>query len=175
MIELLLGGLVPPQLTSIEIINPPEITITEPVKEITWRDNPQGCDQETQWIAAESPFYCIPKKYTTNAKTTTRTPQNGSKGLNGYVLNSCTGWVATHRYVPAGWGDATNWRNAALNAGWYVGSEPIVGAIGWVYGHVVYVEKLNGDGTVTISERNYDWHGSIRTVVRPISDYTYLY
>lgn len=25
----------------------------------TWRDNPNNCDRDVQWIAAESPFYCI--------------------------------------------------------------------------------------------------------------------
>lgn len=97
-----------------------------------------------------------------------------SNGLNGYVLNSCTGWVATHRYVPPGWGNATNWKYHAQQAGWTVSSIPVAGAIGWTYGHVVYVISV-GNGTVTISERNYDYRGSIRTITVPTSKYAYLY
>lgn len=33
----------------------------EAIQPVTWQDNPQGCDQNTQWIAAEEPFYCINK------------------------------------------------------------------------------------------------------------------
>lgn len=143
----------------------PELSLEEKIKQ-----NINNCDQALYYISAEDAS-CIPKPI----KKATTQPLNSSQGLNGYVLTSCTGWVATHRYVPPGWGNATNWKWHAQNAGWYVGPTPVKGAIGWTYGHVVYVESVNGDGTVTISERNYDWAGSIRTVTRPATNYTYLY
>ena len=34
---------------------------TETPKIVTWQDNPNQCDQTTQYIALESPYYCIPK------------------------------------------------------------------------------------------------------------------
>jgi len=106
-------------------------------------------------------------------KTVTRAVR-GSNGLNGYTLGQCTAWVASKRFVPSGWGDASNWKDSALRAGWTVSSTPVVGAIGWTYKHVVYVESVNGS-TVTISEQNYDWNSGIRTATFPISKYTYIY
>lgn len=95
--------------------------------------------------------------------------------LNGYTPGQCTAFVASKRYVPPGWGNASNWRNAAIGAGWIASSSPVAGAIGWTSGHVVYVESVNGDGTVTISEQNYDWNSGIRTATFPVGKYVYLY
>lgn len=92
-----------------------------------------------------------------------------------YDANSCTGWVASKRYVPNGWGNATDWKWHAQQEGWTVSSTPVVGSIGWTSGHVVYVESVNNDGTITISEQNWDWHGSIRTITVKASKYVYLY
>lgn len=151
----------------------PIVEIAPPPPPVTWESNPNGCDEATQYIASEEPFYCIDKAPV--AKKTAVTPQNGSSGLNGYVRNSCTGWVASHRYVPPGWGNASSWKYHAQQAGWYVGNTPIVGAIGWTYGHVVFVTAINGDGTLEISERNYDYRGSVRTITVPVGKYIYLY
>jgi LysM repeat protein len=98
-----------------------------------------------------------------------------STGLNGYEYPSCTGYVASRRYVPAGLGNATDWYANAQARGMATGSTPQAGAIGWVYGHVVYVESVNGDGTIVISEANYDYNGSIRTITVPASQYLYIY
>lgn len=91
-----------------------------------------------------------------------------------YYAGQCTAWVANKRYVPDGWGNATDWKWHAQAEGWTVSSIPVAGAIGWTYGHVVYVESV-GDGVVTISEQNYDYRGSIRTITVPVGKYTYLY
>jgi surface antigen len=151
-------------------------TIKEPTVEEKIASNFYKCDEATQWIWA-SDATCHDKQVVgqISRENTSKPIKNGSSGLNGYVLNSCTGWVATHRYVPSGWGNATGWKQGALNAGWTVSSVPVAGAIGWVYGHVVFVESVNNDDTVTISERNYDYNGSIRTITVPTSKYTYLY
>lgn len=94
---------------------------------------------------------------------------------NSYIAGQCTHLVASKRYVPNGWGDATNWKNAASRAGWTVSSIPVAGAIGWRYGHVVYVESV-GNGTVTITEQNYRWIPfEVRTITIPINSYLYLY
>lgn len=77
---------------------------------------------------------------------------------NGYSYGYCTYYVAGRRYVPGGWGDARNWYYNAQFAGYAVGRTPAVGAIAWTpagyYGHVAYVEQVNGD-QVLVSEMNY--------------------
>lgn len=107
-------------------------------------------------------------------KASPEAPKIAQNGSNTYQPGQCTHFVASHRYVPNGWGDATNWKYAAQRAGWTVSSKPVAGAIGWTYGHVVYVESVNS-GSVVISEQNYDWNSGIRTITVPITKYLYLY
>lgn len=100
---------------------------------------------------------------------------SSSTGLNGYYAGQCTGYVASRRYVPPGWGNATDWGYNARSQGWTVSSTPIAGAIAWRSGHVAYVESVNPDGSVTISEQNYDYNSSIRTITIPVGQYQYIY
>ena len=83
--------------------------------------------------------------------------QPGSRA-NGYPYGWCTYYVATRRYVPSSWGNARNWLNSARSAGYATGSEPAVGAIMVTsesgYGHVAYVESVDG-GSITVAEMNY--------------------
>ncbi|MEK7674451.1 MAG: CHAP domain-containing protein, partial [Verrucomicrobiota bacterium] len=66
-------------------------------------------------------------------------------------------------YMSGGhWGDASNWANNATTLGFPVDTVPKVGAIAqWnasevpTRGHVAYVEQVNGDGSVNVSEYNY--------------------
>jgi surface antigen len=83
---------------------------------------------------------------------------SGSGSLsNGYSFGYCTWYVASRRYVPGGWGNAINWYGAAQASGFATGSAPRVGAIAWErMNHVAYVESVNGDGTVTVSEMNFN-------------------
>lgn len=129
-----------------------EITIPEPSEKLEPRIPP---------VPAEKPSQPIK-----NASST---------GLNGYYAGQCTGYVASRRYVPPGWGNASDWRQGAINAGWTVSATPVAGAIAWRSGHVAYVESVNPDGSVVISEQNYDWNSSIRTITIPASQYLYLY
>jgi surface antigen len=66
------------------------------------------------------------------------------------------------------WGNANHWDDNARTLGYTVNTTPAVGAIAhwdaweggaWSYGHVVYVERVNSDGTVNISE--YNWATAI--------------
>lgn len=59
---------------------------TEPVEEVTWQDNPNQCNTETQYIAAEAPFNCIDKKVTIQNKVT-KTPV-------GNWVEQCHQWAA---------------------------------------------------------------------------------
>ncbi len=94
---------------------------------------------------------------------------------NGYIYHQCTWHVKNKRPdIPNTWGNATNWYANAQRSGYSVGSVPKAGAIGWVYGHVVYVEAVKGN-MVYISERNYDYRGSYRERWVTASSYRYIY
>jgi len=72
-----------------------------------------------------------------------------------FPWGQCTWYVAQRRYIPWG-GNAKTWIYQAPQYGFATGNEPRVGAIiatreGGYYGHVAYVEAVNGD-YVTISE-----------------------
>jgi len=60
------------------------------------------------------------------------------------------------------WGNAANWYYVAKEAGISTGKTPKKRDIAWwssssrpKYGHVAYVEKVNSDGSITISDYNY--------------------
>ena len=151
-----------------------EQKVEEPVKQITWKDNPQGCNENTHYIAAEEPFYCIVKPHTTYARKASVGAVNGSHATNGwYPVGQCTYYVASQRSVGQ-WNNATDWLWQAQRDGWATGSTPKVGAIAWQYGHVALVTGVSGD-MVTVSEMNYvGWNvQSSRTVHKSV--FTYIY
>lgn len=81
--------------------------------------------------------------------------------IGGYVCEcvSYAGWKAYEAYgVYASWGNAYNWDNRARAIGYTVDHNAEAGAIGQtdsgIYGHVFWVESVNGDGSVNISEYN---------------------
>jgi surface antigen len=51
------------------------------------------------------------------------------------------------------------WPSSARAAGYSTGSTPRVNSVGVIsagaYGHVVWIEAVNGDGTVDVSQYNY--------------------
>lgn len=96
---------------------------------------------------------------------------------NGYYWGQCTWYVASRRPVPGNWGNAYNWYYNAQRSGFSTGSVPRVGAIGWERSnHVVYVESVNGDGTVTISEMNWGGRpGVLHYRTEPASRFLYIY
>lgn len=165
-----------PTLPPPAIVQPVEPTLEEKIK-----TNFYKCNTDLQWIRKDN-AQClnkqsgnIPQPKTENASQPIKsTPHNGSTGLNGYYEGQCTGYVASRRYVPPGWGNASDWKYNAQRAGWTVSSTPVAGAIAWRSGHVAYVESVQGD-MVTISEQNYDWNSGIRTITIPIGQYLYLY
>jgi surface antigen len=84
-------------------------------------------------------------------------------GYNGYDYGYCTWYVASVRSIPVGLGNASTWGYRARAMGLATGSTPQVGAAVVTStagaGHVAYVEKVNGDGTIWISEMNS--HGQV--------------
>lgn len=76
----------------------------------------------------------------------------------GYAYGQCTYYVSSRRPIPNNWGNARDWLPHARALGWLTGPNPSVGAIAWTpsgpWGHVAYVEKVDGD-RVQVSEMNY--------------------
>lgn len=104
----------------------------------------------------------------------------------GLYTRECVSYVAwkihsTGRYVPhfGGVGDANKWPETAARHGISSGSTPKVGAAAVSmpgrFGHVMYVESVNGDGTITVSDYNLEWDGLYRHYTRSASGLTYIY
>lgn len=82
-------------------------------------------------------------------------PPSGNHFAYGY----CTWHVANKRFIPW-YGNAIDWWPNAAAYGYAEGQVPRVGSVmvtreSIVYGHVAYVESVNGDGSWTVSEMNY--------------------
>lgn len=82
----------------------------------------------------------------------------------GYGCRQCvsyTAWKVGQRTgdFPRYWGNANMWPSSARKAGYSTGGTPRANSVGVIsagaYGHVVWVEAVNGDGTVDISQYNY--------------------
>lgn len=85
---------------------------------------------------------------------------------NRYAYGYCT-WYAFNKRAAAGrpigsnWGNATTWASLARASGFAVDKTPRAGDVfqtsgGWGgYGHVGYVERVNEDGSIFVSEMNY--------------------
>ncbi|QLK85454.1 LysM peptidoglycan-binding domain-containing protein [Staphylococcus sp. 17KM0847] len=84
---------------------------------------------------------------------------------NLYTWGQCT-WHAFNRRAETGqtistyWWNADNWASRAAADGYSVNNTPQAGAIlqttEGAVGHVAYVERVNGDGSVLVSEMNYN-------------------
>ena len=85
----------------------------------------------------------------------------GVHKIGGYVCEcvSYAGWKAYEAYgVAAAWGNAYSWDDGARRAGYVVDKTPEAGSIGQVdgypYGHVFWVESVNSDGSINVTEYN---------------------
>jgi surface antigen len=104
----------------------------------------------------------------------------------GLYTRECVSYAAwkvasTGRFVPnfGGRGNANQWPSTAAEYGISSGSTPQAGSVAmWpigYYGHVMYVEAVNGDGTIVVSDYNLNWDGNYRTYTRTSSGLTYIY
>ena len=109
-------------------------------------------------------------------------------GSNGYDYGYCTWYVANKRAaagrpVPSNLGNASTWKVLAQRAGFAVGNVPQAGAVIWTpprdyYGHVGYVDSVDADGTVHVSEMNVAGWGvvSYKTLSpEAAAGYSYIY
>jgi peptidoglycan DL-endopeptidase CwlO len=80
-----------------------------------------------------------------------------------------------------GVGNANQWPGSADSAGIPRGNTPKAGSVGVImagyYGHVVWVEKVNSDGTINISQMNFDLNGNYSEAynVSPSTYDTFIY
>jgi surface antigen len=155
-------------ITNPSLISPGEkIIIPDPNEVLTERNNLIANPKP----AATKP----PTKLSPNSTPKVSVKKSSSAG-NTYFKGYCT-WYAKQRRpdLPNGLGNASTWVTRARAMGLATGSEPRVGAIGQRGNHVVYVESVNGDGTVTISEMNWKGRGVISTRTIPANSHTYIY
>lgn len=123
---------------------------------------------------------------TTNSSSTNASPTFNHQNL--YTAGQCT-WYVFNRRAQAGspistyWSDAKYWTYNAASDGYIVNHTPTVGSImqstAGYYGHVAYVERVNPDGSILISEMNYTY-GPYNTDTRVIpaslvSNYNYIH
>lgn len=110
-------------------------------------------------------------------------------GGNGYDYGYCTWWVAVRRAqigrpIPSNLGNASTWKILAGRAGLRVDNTPAAGAVIWTpplnyYGHVGFVESVNTDGSVNISEMNASagWGRTNTRTLTPAqaAEYSYIH
>lgn len=103
----------------------------------------------------------------------------GNSSGNTYTAGQCTWHVKNLKpELPNGLGNADQWFYNAQSQGWPVGYEARAGAAAQTRGsmHVSYVLEVYGDGTMLISEMNYNWTPyAQRTAVVSQSNYLYIY
>ena len=105
----------------------------------------------------------------------------------GMFNRECVSWTAyrvaaSGRYMPywGGRGNANQWDDNAIASGIPVDRNPRVGDVGvsniGYYGHTVYVEAVNGDGTIAVSQFNHDWGGTYSFVPRmPVGNLVFIH
>ncbi|GGI41137.1 LysM peptidoglycan-binding domain-containing protein [Mammaliicoccus stepanovicii] len=83
---------------------------------------------------------------------------------NLYDWGQCTWHVFNRRQaigkpISTYWWNANNWASAAIKDGYTVNHSPSVGSIlqstAGYYGHVSFVERINSDGSIQVSEMNF--------------------
>lgn len=95
-----------------------------------------------------------------SSKTSSKTTSSSSGNL--YTAGQCTWYVydKVGGKIGSTWGNANNWATAAQSSGYTVNHTPEKGSIlqssAGAYGHVAYVESVGSDGSVTVSEMNYN-------------------
>jgi|GEM_PF-805831 len=156
------------QIVNPDIVNVGEvITIPTPDEQLTERALPTP---EPVLMSVQ-----LPPNTTRSAGASVTQIRTSSSG-NTYSAGYCT-WYAKNRRpdLPNRLGNASAWVANAASQGFATGSTPQAGAIGQQGNHVVYVESVNGDGTVTISEMNYKGLYVISSRTVSSTSFSYIY
>ncbi|SNV60908.1 autolysin (N-acetylmuramoyl-L-alanine amidase [Staphylococcus simiae] len=134
----------------------------------------------------------------TASPSTANTGNNASNGgnyqspsfnhQNLYTWGQCTYHVFNRRAqigkgISTYWWNANNWDNAAAADGYTIDGRATVGSIAQTdagyYGHVMFVERVNSDGSILVSEMNYSAAPGIvtyRTIpAYQVNNYKYIH
>lgn len=152
----------PPELSPlIQIIQQVNVTETPEVqKEYTIEEkiaqNFYKCDESIEWIRKDTAECKLKTESQSNkAQSPVKTARGESTG-NLYTPGNCT-WYAKSRRpdLPNNLNNARTWATKASAQGFTIGTTPQAGAIGQKGNHVIYIESVNSDGTMNISDMNY--------------------
>jgi surface antigen len=112
----------------------------------------------------------------TNSERAVQNSAPVSSSGNRYVRGYCTWYVKNRRPdLPNNLGNASTWVSRAAAQGYSTGSTPVVGAVGQQGNHVVFVEAVHGDGTVTVSEMNWNGWNVVSSRTVSAGAFTYIY
>lgn len=130
--------------------------------------------------ARELPAVVVAPVVTPGVDKPVQSVQNFGGG-NTYDYGYCTWYVKNKRgnSIPNSLGNANTWFSRAQAAGMATGYAPRAGAVGTTtrgsLGHVVYVEAVNGDGTIQISEMNAPTWGAVTYRTANANEFSYIY
>lgn len=151
-----------------------EVVIPTTTETLAERPLPEPLVLPAQAPVASPPVTKKPAIAASRAKAVTQTM--GSSAGNTYAPGYCTWYVKNKRpSLPNNLGNADTWVSRAAAQGMATGSTPSVGAVGQRGMHVVYVESVNADGTVNISEMNHAGLYVITHRTLPASYFKYIY
>lgn len=158
-----------PITKTVQVEKPVELTLEQKIK-----TNHFKCDTQRQYIRADN-AECLDKPVASQRAVVGAVRSSG--GVNTYEPGQCVWALKEWRpELPNTWGSATTWLSRAEAMGWPTGSEPRVGAVGWVYGHVVLIIAVNSDGTVDYKDMNGRWIPfEIGYGTKDASYYKYIY
>ncbi len=136
-----------------------------------------------EWQAAFAPIVSyVPTSVATSYAPPQTYPRpvyggGGSTAGNTYAWGQCTWYVKNRRAdLPNNLGNGGAWAGSAAAKGYATGGAPRAGAVAEIPGHVMYVESVNGNGTVNISEMNYNGGvGVVNHRTIPASSARYIY
>jgi len=111
---------------------------------------------------SERPGYVAPRSYSSSTASATSVSSTFVAG-NGYAYGYCTYYAYNRRAeighpIGGNWGNAVSWSAMARAQGFRVDHTPEAGAViqnGGGYGHVGIVERVNGDGSLLVTDMNY--------------------
>lgn len=143
-----------------------KLVIPKPDEQLAIRANPE-------------PVEAVQSSLSTKPKATPKATYVASRGSspgNTYAQGYCT-WYAKNKRsdLPNNLGNADTWVSRARAQGIPTGSAPVAGAIGQKGMHVAYVERVNGDGTIFVSEMNYVGLGVVSSRTVPANYFQYIY
>ena len=96
---------------------------------------------------------------------------------------SYVGWKAYEYYgLKLNYGNAYDWKWRAELDGFVADNNPTVGSFGWtsygIYGHVFWVENVNADGSIDVTDYNWNIDGSFTARTIPagyVSSFYYIH